>query len=112
MNARLAIVVTLCLALSLAGFLSPTVDAPPAKDGCCSHGPASAGTHLPCAPCATCCPVCGGPCVASLPGTDRIGVDLAVVALTEDLDASGNALTYPPPLPPPRLAGLPTVSLT
>jgi len=101
-NPRLILVVTLCLALGLAGFLSPSSELPPAKACACGHGPASAPPHLPGAPCADGCPICGGPCLASLPESDGFAIVLDVSFRRGDVDSSGDALTYPPPLPPPR----------
>lgn len=112
MNLKAALIVTLCLALCLAGFLSPSLEGPRVKACSCSQGTPPAGSHLPCVPGADGCPVCGGPCLASLPGSDQICVVLTVVARTGELEARAEVLAYPPPLPPPRIPGLLPFTLT
>jgi hypothetical protein len=109
---KAALVVTLGLALSLAGFFSPSFEGPRAKACSCGQGAPSTGSHLPCVPGVDGCPVCCGPCLASLPESDRIGIVLRVIARTGEFEARAESLAYPPPLPPPRIPGPLPVTLT
>src|ERR1700689_1462456 len=103
---RLAVVVTLCLALGLAGTFGFPPEISGARPPCC--GQAESGKfpggseRAPAIPSAVCCPFCACVGAASLPDADGLWVRWAVARRAPELIPAADARRYPPPIPPPR----------
>jgi hypothetical protein len=107
MKAMLTLLLSFCLALGMAGGLvGPGSQARscPGKSGECPPHSSHGRDGGPSCPCAASCPICGNAGLASLAQSEALRVSWVSKPRPADAGWLAEAVTYPPPLPPPRLA--------